>query len=133
MKRWETVILILSSLILAGCPKKGAGGGGDGGFRVFYPDASARGITAKVGTRMQAKPAADCRNPEGAEGRWANTGARVVEGELPPGLVIEDGAIAGSPEKPGTYKVTIKFSGVTCASVPVDDQLVDVTIAVAGN
>lgn len=102
-------------------------------FRVFYPDAesSPRGLVVKQGERMQAKPAAQaCKGTDGGEGRWATTGARVTTGELPPGLVIEDGAIAGIPTTIGTYKATIRFSGVTCATTPTDDKLVHVTIVV---
>lgn len=124
---------VLASLVvlLAACPPPKAGMAT--GFRVFYPDAesSPRGLVIKVGERMQAKPAAqDCKGPDGGEGRWANTGAKVTTGELPPGLVIEDGAIAGVPSKEGTYKATIRFSGVTCATQPTDDKLVHVTIVV---
>lgn len=103
------------------------------GFRVFYPDAenSPRGLVVKVGERMQAKPAAqDCKGPDGSEARWTNTGTKITTGELPPGLVIEDGAIGGVPTTEGTYKATIRFSGVTCASQPTDDKLVHVTIVV---
>lgn len=121
-------------LVLAACPPPKSGGM-TGGFRVFYPDAesSPRGLVIKVGARMQAKPAAqECKGADGGEGRWATTGARVTTGELPPGLVIEDGAIAGVPTTPGTYKATIRFSGVTCASTPTDDKLVHITIIVEG-
>jgi len=124
--------LIAVLVLLAACPPPRSGGMTTG-FRVFYPDAenSPRGLVIKVGDRMQAKPAAqECKGPDGGEGRWANTGASVTTGELPPGLVIEDGAIAGVPTKPGTYKVTIRFSGVTCATQPTDDKLVHVTIVV---
>ena len=124
--------LVLATLLLAACPPP-KGGGMTTGFRVFYPDAenSPRGLVIKVGERMQAKPAAqECTGPDGGEGRWANTGARVTTGALPPGLIIEDGAIAGVAKKPGTFKATIRFSGVTCASQPTDDKLVHVTIVV---
>ncbi len=124
--------LLAILVLLAACPPP-KGGGMATGFRVFYPDAenSPRGLVITVGERMQAKPAAqDCKGADGAEGRWANTGARVTTGELPPGLVIEDGAIAGVPTKEGTFKATIRFSGVTCASQPTDDKLVHITIIV---
>jgi len=120
--------LAVAFLFVVGCAKPGGGGGG---FRVFYPDAGTRGIRAKVGARVQAKPAADCRNVEGALARWANTGAQLAAGELPPGLAIEDGAIAGAPTAAGTWRVTVKFTGVTCAAAPVTDQLVDVEISVS--
>jgi len=121
--------VVVAIVLVAGCATAGRAGGG--GFRVFYPDAGTRGIRAKVGARVQAKPAADCRNVEGIEARWSNTGAQVVGGELPPGLAIEDGAIAGAPTTAGTWRVTVKFTGVTCAAAPVADQTVDVAISVS--
>jgi hypothetical protein len=123
--------LALALVLLAACPPP-KGGTTPDGFRVTYPDAETpRGLVLKVGDRMQAKPAAQaCTGTDGGEGRWATTGARVTTGELPPGLVIEDGAIAGVPSKEGTYKATIRFSGVTCASAPTDDKLVHITIVV---
>lgn len=130
MKRLALVAAL--ALGSAACPPPKTGGM-TGGFRVFYPDAenSPRGLVIVVGERMQAKPAAqDCKGPDGAEARWTNTGTKVTTGELPPGLVIEDGAIAGVPSKEGTYKATIRFSGVTCATQPTDDKLVHVTIVV---
>lgn len=100
-------------------------------WRVFYPDAeSGPGLVVKAGTRIQAKPASDCKTADGIEARWATTGAQVTTGVLPDGLVIEDGAVAGVATTPGTYKLTIRFSGVTCASLPSDDKLVHLTIIV---
>ena len=97
---------------------------------MFYPDAGATGIKAKVGRRMQAKPAAHCRYPSGSEARWTNTAARVTKGELPPGLVVEDGAIAGVPNKAGSWQLTVTFTGVTCMNESQPDQNVDVNISV---
>ena len=101
------------------------GGGATAGFRVFYPD-----TTAKVGGHFQAKPSADCKRDDGSDARWAAVGARVEHGELPPGLVIEDAAIGGVPTKAGTYSLTLLVTGVTCASKPLPDQHVDVTLVV---
>jgi hypothetical protein len=98
-----------------------------GGFRVFYPSAEA---PLKVRARMQIKPAADCHYDDGRDGKWANTGAKVVAGELPPGLALEDGAIAGAPTQVGTWHVTIGFTGVTCAGQTQPDQRVDVDLVV---
>ncbi len=118
-------------VLLAGCAApRSPGGGGEVGFRVYYPDASAKGLSAKVGKRMQAKPAAACNYPDGREARWANTGASVEQGALPPGLVLEDGAIGGVPTQPGSADLTVKFAGVTCAGKPQGDQHVAVTINV---
>ncbi|MBA3455585.1 MAG: hypothetical protein H0T42_21000 [Deltaproteobacteria bacterium] len=64
MKRLAVMVVVLA----AGCPKPGSRSG-DGGFRVFYPDAGPQGIRAKVGARMQARPAADCKTSEGIEAR----------------------------------------------------------------
>ncbi|MFN0245928.1 MAG: hypothetical protein ACKV2T_03405 [Kofleriaceae bacterium] len=127
MKRLALVWLA----VLAACPPP-KGPGTATGFRVIYPDAEpSRGLVVTVGERMQAKPAAqDCTGADGGEARWATTGARVTTGELPPGLVIEDGAIGGVPSREGTYKVTIRFAGVTCGSMRTDDKLVHITIVV---
>lgn len=127
------LILLAALLGLAACPKpKGPGGAGgdEGGFRVFYPDAETKGLRAKKGARIQASPAAACMYPDGREARWASSGARVEEGALAPGLVIEDGAIGGIPTEPGAFTATIKFSGVTCAGKPQPDQHVKITITV---
>lgn len=125
-------LALASIVLLAACPPPKPGTMATG-FRVFYPDAenSPRGLVVKLGEHMQAKPAAqNCTGADGGEGRWTNTGTKVTTGELPPGLVIEDGAIAGVPTKEGTYKATIRFSGVTCATQPTDDKLVHITIVV---
>ena len=117
------------ALALAACPGP-KGPHGEAGFHVFYPDAGAHGLTANVGKRMQAKPAAACTYPDGRDGRWANTGASVEQGALAPGLVLEDGAIGGVPTSAGSYQATIHFAGVTCAGKPQDDEHVAVTITV---
>ena len=124
--------IALVALLLAACPKpKGTGGiGGDGGFRVFYPDAGTQGLRAKKGARLHAKPAATCRYDDGREARWASTGARVEQGGLAPGLVLEDGAVGGVPTETGAFTATIAFTGVTCAGKPQPDQHVDLAITV---
>ncbi|MGE5182661.1 MAG: putative Ig domain-containing protein [Acidobacteriota bacterium] len=111
-------------IALAGCMHAG-GAGGSGGFRVSYAEQP-----AKVGRHYQVKPSADCTHDDGSEARWATTGATVTSGELPPGVAIEDGALNGTPTKPGTYRAQITVTGVTCASKPMPDQHVDVTITV---
>jgi len=113
-------------VLVMGCPKPKAPGG-DGGFRVFYPDSSR---TLHTGKRMQFKPAAQCTYPDGREAHWADTGASVEQGALAPGLVLEDGAIAGVPTTAGSYAVTIQFAGVTCAGKPQTDQHVAITLVV---
>ena len=56
--------------------------------------------------------------------------ARVASGELPPGLTLEDGVIAGVPKQAGAYRATIDLGTVTCAGKPVDGQVVEVAITV---
>jgi hypothetical protein len=103
-------------------------GSGSGGFRVFFPDADAMDVLhVHVGAHVQAKPNADCK-VNGVEARWATTGAQVTTGQLPPGMHVEDGAIVGVPLDVGTYKATIRYSGVTCGGAPIDDKLVHVTV-----
>jgi hypothetical protein len=116
-------------LALAACPGPKSPAG-DAPFHVFYPDAGAKGLSGKVGKRMQAKPAAACTYSDGREARWANTGASVEEGALAPGLVLEDGAIGGVPTEAGTFSLTIRFAGVTCAGKPMGDQHVIVSLAI---
>ena len=122
MMRWLWVVVLL-----AACPKPQATSTSTGGFRVFYPDPPIRGV---VGKHLQVHAVGDCHYPDGREGRWANTGARVTSGELPDGLALEDGAIAGVPKAAGTTRVTLAFTGVTCAGKAVPDQTVDVSISV---
>ena len=98
-------------------------------FQVSYPNAAA--ARAKVGKPFYAKPEARCVYDNGREARWAITGAHVVSGELPPGVAIEDGALTGTPTKPGTYSARVQLSGVTCAGKPYPDQTADVTITAA--
>jgi hypothetical protein len=113
---------------LAACPAP-RGGEAGGGFGVSYPDASsARG---KVGTRFYAKPTAHCTHDDGTDARWAITGAHVVTGALPPGVAIEDGALTGTPTKPGDYAATLSIGGITCAGKSYPDQTFDVRISVA--
>ena len=127
MRRLPVAALALG---LGACPGPKGPTSGDVGFRVFYPDAGAKGLGAKVGKRMQAKPAAACTYADGREARWANTGASVEQGALAPGLVLEDGAIGGIPTSVGSYSVTIHFAGVTCAGKPMGDQHVPVALTV---
>jgi hypothetical protein len=117
-KLWHAVVVGLVACAHGASPDTG-------GFRVFYPDTA-----AKLGKHFQAKPAATCKYDDGRDGRWATTGARVDGGELPPGLVIEDGAINGVPTKAGAFTAHVAFTGVTCAGKPLEDQRVDVTIEV---
>jgi hypothetical protein len=111
-------------LALAACTHA-AGSSASGGFRVFYPDTQ-----TKVGKHFQAKPSADCKYDNGNDARWAASGARVKSGELPPGLTIEDAAIAGVPKQAGSYQVKLVVTGVTCAGKELPDQEVDVAITV---
>jgi hypothetical protein len=118
-----------AAFVVTFCACAGSRGGASGGgesatFRVFYPDAPYR---VKVGKRFQLKPVASCKYENGRDARWSMTGAR-VDGELPAGFTIEDGAISGTASAPGTWTLKIKFSGVICAGQAHDPQLVDVSI-----
>jgi hypothetical protein len=117
--------LVLLALLAACGPKAGAAS--DASFRVFYPDAP---FQAVAGKRFAIKPVGQCVYANGRDARWAMTGARIDDGELPPGLVIEEGAIAGTPKQPGSWTVRVKFSGITCAGKSLDPQVVDVAITV---
>ena len=114
-------------LLCAACAR-GAGGGGTATFAINYPDATAAKV--KRGQRFYAKPAAQCRYDNGREASWRMTGARVTSGELPPGLLLEDGVIGGVPSQAGTFKATIELLDVTCAGKPAPGQVVDIQITV---
>jgi hypothetical protein len=114
---------------LAACPHK-PGATGTAGFSINYPDASVTSTPAKVGQRFSAKPAGRCFHDDGTEGRWAMSGANVTSGELPPGLTLEVGEIAGVPTTAGTFKATIELAEVTCAGKPYPGQTVDILITV---
>ena len=109
----------------AACAGSRGAASGDATFRIFYPDA----FKATVGNRFQIKPVGSCVYANGRNARWSMTGAR-VEGELPPGLAIEDGAIGGAPSQPGTFTIKVTFSGVVCAGKAHEPQVVDVPITI---
>ena len=116
-------------LLCAACARgAGAGGGDTATFAISYPDA--KGVKVKRGQRFNAKPAAQCHYDNGREASWRMTGARVTEGELPPGLLLEDGVIGGVPTQAGTFKATIELLDVTCAGKPAPGQVVDIQITV---
>jgi hypothetical protein len=118
----------LLALLIACTPK--SGGGSDASFRVFYPDAPSAGFQAVVGKRFAIKPVGQCSYEDGRDARWAMTAARIDDGELPPGLSIEDGTIAGTPKQPGSWTVRVRFAGITCAAKSIEPQLVNVMITV---
>jgi hypothetical protein len=122
----------LALLVLVACMPHG-GADDPGAFRVFYPDARAGAPAAfsiKHGAHVQLKPSAQCHYPDGKDARWTMTGARVVDGELPPGLALEDGAIVGAAKLGGSWQATIVFTGVTCAGKAQPDANLAVAIAV---
>lgn len=116
--------------VASACVHRGGAGGAAAGFSISYPDATVMSAPAKVGSRFYAKPAGQCHHEDGSDARWAIGGAQVASGELPPGLTLEDGVIGGVPKTAGTFKATIAFTGVTCATTPYPDQTVDVLITV---
>ncbi len=122
--------MVLSVGLGAACPGARGGAGGDGEsatFRVFYPDQPADGFRAKLGKRFFVKPVAQCVYGNGRDARWSMTGAR-LDGELPAGFTIEEGAISGVAKAPGTWPIKVTFSGVTCAGKPRESITVDVVI-----
>jgi hypothetical protein len=112
----------LATVLLVACTAAGPAGG----FRVFYPETHLRPLR-----RIELKPSAQCQYENGHDARWTMTGARLVTGDLPPGLAIEDGAIVGAAKRPGAWKATIQFTGLTCAGKAQADETVDVDFAVA--
>ena len=111
-------------VVLAACAHAS---GGAAGFSIAYPGAG----SGKVGKKYYAPATGQCHYDNGRDARWAITGARVTGGELPAGLTLEDGAITGTPTKPGVYHAQITLTGVTCAGKEQRDQTVDVAISIA--
>jgi hypothetical protein len=102
-------------------------------FHVFFPDARTGDPAAfhiRQGARVQLKPSAECRYGDGKAARWAITGARLADGKLPPGLVLEDGAIAGAAKATGIWQASVAFSGVTCAGRAQPDVRIAIAITV---
>jgi hypothetical protein len=120
--------VILVGLVACSGTQHTGDASGEATFRVFYPDAP---FHAKVGKRFGVKPVGQCVYTSGKDARWSMTGARVDSGKLPPGLVIEEGAINGTPIEAGSWTFQVKFAGVTCAGKPYPAQLVDLTIVTA--
>lgn len=121
-------------LFVAACAgaKSSSGGAGDGAatFKVFYPDQPVDGFKGKVGKRFAVKPVATCTYENGRDARWSMTGAR-PEGELPEGMTIEEGVIAGVPKTAGTWTFKVKFNGVVCAGKqepPVEVPVIITTV-----
>jgi hypothetical protein len=117
MRIWAILVVV------AACAHASSG---PAGFSIAYPDAT----TAKLGKKLYAQPAGQCRYENGRDARWAITGARVTSGALPPGVSIEDGALTGTPTKAGDYHAQVAFTGVTCAGKDLADQTIDVAIRV---
>lgn len=125
--RMRLCIVFLVASCATGRPR-GSDGDGIATFRVFYPDQPADGFRAPVGKRFIVKPVATCTYENGRDARWSMTGARLASGELPEGFLIEEGTISGTPKAAGTWRIEVKFSGVTCAGKPHDEVIVPVTI-----
>jgi hypothetical protein len=71
-----------------------------------------------------------CRIEDGTESKWTIADMHVASGELPPGLMLEDGSLSGSPTTAGTYKADLVFTGIRCAGRPIHDYRVELTINV---
>jgi hypothetical protein len=83
-------------------------------------------LHAKVGQAALAQPKvlnAVCQT-------WSYGSAVLDNGSLPPGMAIDNGVISGAPEAPGTWVVSIKFTGILCNGTGFPDQETDVPIQV---
>jgi hypothetical protein len=114
-----------AAMFVAACAHGGSGGSAS--FSIAYPGAR----PGKVGKKYYAPATGQCHYDNGRDAHWAITGARVASGELPAGVTIEDGAITGTPTKPGDYHAQVVITGVTCAGKPETDQTIDVAISIA--
>jgi hypothetical protein len=117
--------LVTSACVTIACARKTGSDTVDTTFAISYPDAPAGGVRATLGKRFYARPVGRCFYDDGREARWTMTGARVEDGELPPGLALEEGVITETPSQAGTYRARIVFRGVSCAGRSYDEQAVD--------
>jgi hypothetical protein len=123
-------VLVLCAACARGTGAGGTNGGGSGGFAITYPDAPPTGRAIKVGKRFYAKAVGSCTYDNGREAHWSIGGAKVMSGELPPGLTLEDGQIGGVPTTPGSYQFHIELTNVMCAGTSDPDQAADVQLTV---
>jgi hypothetical protein len=63
---------------------------------------------------------------------WSSEDFKHLWGRLPPGLRFDGSRIAGTPTQPGTWQVTVKFSGVKCKGRHYADEVVNVDIHIKG-
>jgi hypothetical protein len=53
---------------------------------------------------------------------WSYATAHVDYGALPPGMQFENGVISGTPAAPGTWVLSVKFTGILCNGTAFPDQ-----------
>jgi Putative Ig domain len=147
-------LIISSFLVLGGCGIVGFNGGLAGivrdnldeaeanaerekaaqALRAAPPDALAiyyDVATGKVGYHVLSTPHAVC-GPNGAP--WNLSSATITQGQLPSGLNMDlQGIIEGTPDQPGRWVATIKYSDVGCRGKQYPDQNVTFDFTVTGD
>jgi hypothetical protein len=88
--------------------------------------------TGKVGYHVLSSPRAVC-GPNGAS--WSLSGATIAQGQLPSGLNFDPqhGIIEGTPDQPGNWVATIRYSDVGCRGKQYPDQNVTFNFTVTGD
>jgi ankyrin repeat protein len=89
---------------------------------IHYGDTS-----GKVGHHMSAGPVANCRG-----GGWHTAGFSHVSGSLPPGLDFAGSRLEGTPSQPGKWRLSVKFSGVSCRGNKYADEVVPLVVNIKG-
>jgi|GEM_PF-3160354 ankyrin repeat protein len=83
-------------------------------------------IQGQVGYHLYAQPQAKC----GAT--WTSEDFQRLSGSLPPGLRFDYSRIEGTPTQPGSWQVTVKFSGVKCKGQRYADEVVTIAVNIKG-
>ncbi|MFQ5692430.1 MAG: hypothetical protein ACE5IM_05230 [Nitrospinota bacterium] len=85
-----------------------------------------RGTSGKVGYHMIAEPRARCGST------WQSSTATLVSGRLPAGLRLRGSRIEGTPQSPGKWQVTVRFTGIKCRGKSYPDQNVEISFNIEG-
>ena len=84
----------------------------------------------KVGHHVYSEPRAYC----GIDGEyWNSTSATLVGGQLPPGMSMDGSRVRGTPDQPGRWVATIRFTGLGCRGKTYPDQDVTFDFTVQGD
>ena len=64
--------------------------------------------------------------------KWKANYPTLAGGSLPPGLRLRGFRIEGTPQRPGTWRATLKFTKIDCGGKRHPDENVDVHFNIRG-